>query len=231
MEELNTTVQKGQVLLATAKKHPKGGDANGISDSATTKLETAVADATAKDVAQQKATTNAQNMTAAQDMAMANASVLHTATLNAAKAAYAEENKQKLKRYPIGKAKINTVKDMKSSLEYLQVVATEDSVDLLANGLTQSDIDSFPAVIAGVVKADTDQAFAQKEQKKATAARNTSEKKLKAAMRRVVNQAQSAFAKQKDVRAEFVPPRKPAMKKKTDAKAKAASSAATETKK
>ena len=64
-----------------------------------------------------------------------------------------------------------------------------------------------------MVKADTEQASAQKEQKKATAARNVSEKKLKAAMRRVVNQAQSAFAKQKDVLAEFVPPRKAVTKK------------------
>ncbi len=218
MEELNTTVEKAQDLLATAKKHPKTADANGISDSATTKLENAVADATAKDVVQQKAMKDAEDATAAQDAAMATASALFGSTLNAAKAAYEEENPQKLKRYPIGEEKIETVKDMKSSIKYLQTIATEDSADLLANGLTT---------------ADTGQSDALKAQKKATAARNASELKLKAAMRRVENQARSVFAKQKDVLVEFVPPRKPATKNKTDTKAKVAtdSSAAAETKK
>lgn len=215
MEELNTTVDKAQDLFVTAKKHPKTADANGISDSATTKLETAIADTTAKNVAQLRAAKTSQEMTAAQDASMANASALYTATLNAAKAAYEEDNPQKLRRYPIGEEKIDTVKDMKSSLKYLLSIVAEDSADLLANGLTQSDIDSFPTLIDGLTKADTDQRSAQKDQKKATAARNASELKLKAAMRRVENQARSAFAKQKDVLAEFVPPRKPATKKKT----------------
>jgi hypothetical protein len=233
MEELNTTVQKAQVISDTAKKHLKTADVNGITDSASQELAGSIADTTAKDVAQQKAIQHSQDMTAAQNTAMADASALIGRTQNAAKASYGEDNAQKMRRYHTGRGTIKTVKNMVSELGYTQSVATEDAADLIENGLTQADIDSFPAVTAAVIKTDTDQQEALKAQVKATDARNKSEQKLKRSMRRVINQAKSAFKKQPDVLAEFVPPPKPRAKRKakTDTKSAATSTATSETKK
>lgn len=205
MERLDFTVQSAKALLGVCKKYLKTDANEGISQDDIDLLQTRVDDASMKDTAQKKAVETLGNLTNLQNGIMEKGFGLIRKTQSAAKAAYGEDNKPKMKEFHVGGDSLRTVKAMMSELKYMKSVATDHKDDLAKSGLKDSDIANFDVISAELSDSDTQQENAKKIQKRSTKERDDSLDVLQKAMRRIRNVAKSVFADQAAVLIEFEP--------------------------
>ena len=205
MEKLDFTVQAGKTLLSTSTKYVKTDTADGINQVDITALQSAIDDAVSKDTAQKKAMESVANFTDVQNKYMEAALGLIRKTQSAAKAAYGEDNKPKMKEFHVGGNGIRTVKAMLSELKYMKSVATECKDDLTKSGLKDSDIANFDTISTSLSDSDMQQENSKKVQKRSTKDRDDSMTSLQKTMRRIRHIAKSVFSDQPSVLIEFEP--------------------------
>ena len=120
----------------------------------------------------------------------------------AAKSAFGKDP-AKLKLFKVGDKIPSSVKSLRSLTEYIMQLALEYHDVLLANGLTQEDIDALNSSYGLLVSTDASQENAKKLQATSTAVRNSSADKLKDLMQRTRSFAKSCFAKNPEILLQF----------------------------
>jgi hypothetical protein len=205
MEQIDATIQKGNVLLAVANKHAAGTSSEGISADAIQGLSGAIDDALAKDTAQKSAVQNVTTLTALQNETLDNGMALIRKEQNAGKTVYGEDNKPVMKELHVGWPAITTVKALTTELAYCKSIAQKRATDLAKAGFKDSDIAAFDTITDALGKNDTEQENAKKLQKKATKVRDDAMIVLKKAIKKVQNNARVVFAGQPNVLIEFEP--------------------------
>jgi hypothetical protein len=140
--------------------------------------------------------------TVKQNVVLAEAYGLVTATRNAVQAA--EAPKEVRAAFGVGR-KVNpkTVKDVKGALEQILAAAAQDESGARALGLLPLDLDRMRAALDKLTGADSEQEEARAKSPLTTKARNETAKRVLSAVARIAGAGVMQFAADKTVRAEF----------------------------
>ncbi len=205
MEKLDATVQEGNVLLGTSTKYAAGASGDGISAEDIQSLTTTIADATTKDTMQKTAMQTVADLTAQQNKGMERGLAHIRKTQNAAKAAFGENDRQRMKEFHVGGNSLTTVKAMVTELSYMKSTAATNKTELAKSGFKDADLTEFDTITQALSDVDVKQENAKKVQKNATTARDEAMNGLRGVMKKIRNTAKVIFAGRKDVLVEFEP--------------------------
>lgn len=200
---IDVIIQEANALLGLIVKYFTQLVEAGFGETEKNGFELAIADLLAKDTAQKNALENVRQKTEAQNDAMVAALEHFRASQNAAKAAFGEDNKTKMKEFHVGNVKINTVKGMITELAYMKTVAVKYQTELTKNGFAADDIAEFDTLSQNLTNADKEQEIAKKAQVTATAGRDKSADALDKLIKKVRNIVKVKFRKEPEILNEF----------------------------
>ena len=200
--KVDEVVEDGKGLDQAMGNHKDVILAKGEGQKKRDKLEAAVNDLVRKNTAQVNAQNALEQRTKDQDEVMRAALENISQVQNAAKSAF-EGDKIKQKEFKIGTSKPTAVKGMITFLDYFTGIVQKYSDILLANGMTQSDIDEVSAVYAKLVTADAIQENAKKLRNAATKTRDAALASLKRTIGATRSYAKVVFKNDKAALEEF----------------------------
>ena len=203
-EKIDYLVQDNAALLEAIDGNRAAMDAKGFTDARYTALVSAKDDLIQKEAAQQRAVKLVVEKTAAQNDSIKSVAGIIQQIKEAAKSAFGKDP-AKLRLFKVGDKIPGSVKSLRSVTEYITQLALEYHDTLLANGLTQEDIDALNSSYGLLVSTDASQENAKKLQATATAVRNDAADKLKDLMLRTRSFAKSCFAKNPEILLQFKP--------------------------
>ena len=200
--KIDYLVQDSTALLQAIDGNRAAMDAKGYTETRYTALVNAKDDLIQKEAAQQRAVKLVVEKTAAQNDSIKSVAGIVQQIKEAAKSAFGKDP-AKLKLFKVGDKIPNSVKSLRSVTEYTMQLALEYHDTLLANGITQDDIDALNSSYGLLISTDASQENAKKLQATATAVRNGSADKLKDLLQRTRSFAKSCFAKSPEILLQF----------------------------
>lgn len=214
-EKVDLLLQDAQALRSVVEKYKTEFSERGYGDSRIAAFDAAIANVLSLDSAQKSAQETLRQKTEEQDDTMERGYAIIVLTQNAAKASYGRD-KVALKEFRIGVDRPRGVKDMITTLEYFTGVVQRHSVDLLANGMAQSDAAELSNAYAALVAADAVQENAKKLRNAATATRDKAVKTLDEEVFKARKFAKARFAGDNAKLEEFKPIARTGGKKKKE---------------
>ena len=195
-------LRDAEALIATVNANLSDMKLKGFTDYSLQQLTELTQNLRLKEGAQQKAVELVSTKTLEQEEVVQRITELIKKIRNAEKSAYGKDEKmQKLFK---GDQKIPaSIGKLSSFLEYLTGLMLEEHDTMLANGLTNRDIEALNGSYGTLIAANASKENALKLQKSATIARDEFSEKLKDRAFRIRNFAKVCFAEKKEILLQF----------------------------
>jgi hypothetical protein len=178
--------------------------AKGFSDSSLTQFVEVIENLRVKEAAQQKAAKLFTSKVTDQTSALEKVGNVIKKIRNAAKSAYGKDER-KLKLFKCDQKIPTSIGALITSCEYVCGLVLQEHDILLANGVTQEDIDFLNSSVGILTAASASKESALKLQKGATVVRDDASAKLKDKVFRIRKFAEACFDSNKEILLQFQP--------------------------
>ncbi len=201
---VNYVVQQAKAFLTGIANHAAQFAAKGFGAERTKRLEDKVADLEKKDTEQKDAEKLLGDLTDEQNNLAAQALEIIRSAQNAGQSALGKTPATD-KEFMIGKIKGTNVTKLLEALRYFVGLGLKYHDQLIANGMSEEDIESIGTLYGTLTTADAKQENQKKLRNNATETRNDSEKALNDEIFRTKKFVKTAFKNDKAIQEEFKP--------------------------